>query len=190
MKSRYQVVASVTLLFLTLAMGQLYVPASFAQTNQVTAILTTGNNQPVNVNGASTISGATIVSGAAIETPDQVGASLSLPNHFTLDIAPRANVSVTFAQNSISVNVIKGCVVLHTKQGTTGEIVTSQKSEKADGSKDARLDLCDPSIATAPAAAAGGLSAGEKIAIIGALVGALALIPILKGGSNPSSFAP
>ncbi|HSS20320.1 MAG TPA: hypothetical protein VLL54_09605 [Pyrinomonadaceae bacterium] len=190
MNSRQKRTGSLAILF-ALFTAVVYAPVGLAQSGpQVTAILTTGNNQPINVNGASAISGATVVSGASIETTDQVGGSLSLPNHFTLDISPRSSVVVTFDQNGIKVNLIKGCVVLHTKRGTTGEIDTARGAVKADGTKDDRLEVCDPSIATAPAAAAGGLTTGEKIAIIGAIVGALALIPILKGGSNPSPGAP
>lgn len=174
----------------TAAAGNTSVPSLLPQ--QTTAILTTAGNQPVTVNGTSATGGTTILTGATIETPDQVGAAMSLPGHFSLDIAPRAKVSVEFDRNGIKVNLIQGCVVLHTTKGTTGEIHTSRGvAGKTDGSKDDRLDVCDPSIATAPAAAAGGgLGTGGKVAIVAAIAGAAALIPILTGGSDPSPSAP
>jgi hypothetical protein len=202
MYSRFKRITAATALVLALAIGLLYLPVSSAASansastpslfpQQATAILTTGNNRPITLNGVSASSGATVMTGAMIETPDQVGAAMSIPGHFSLDIAPRAKVSVEFDLKGIKVNVIQGCVVLHTKKGTTGEIDTSKGVvATADGTKDARLDVCDPSIATAPAAAAGGLTTGGKVAIIAAVAGAVALIPVLKGGSNPSPGAP
>jgi hypothetical protein len=188
-----------TALFLALVMGQWYLPVGFAESaaslgatpQQATAILTTGSNGPVTVNGANAVSGATVMSGAAIETTDQTGASLTIPGHFTLDIAPKASLSVQFERNSIKVNLIKGCVMLHTTKDTTGEIDTAHGVAKSDVSKNDRLDVCDPPLVGAPAtAAAGGLSAGGKIAIVGGVVGALALIPVLTGGNNPSPTGP
>jgi hypothetical protein len=175
----------------------MYLPVSLAgpggnpsASPQQTAILTTGGNKPITVNGASAITGATIVSGAAIETPDQVRAGISIPGHFSLDIAPNASVTVDFTSSGIKVNVIRGCVVLHTKKGTTGEIDTSRGvAATADGSKDARLDICDPSMAVPPpitAAATGGLSQTGGVLIGAAGMTAAILIPILSGGRNPS----
>jgi hypothetical protein len=197
MHPRYKSLTSATALFLALGICLTYSPLSLAQSNanaspQVSAILTTVNNQPIIVNGANAITGATIKSGASIQTPAQVGASLILPGHFSLDIAANANVTIDFDVKGIKVNLIKGCVVLHVIKGTSAEISTSKGVvAKADGSKDERLDVCDPSVATAPAAAAeGGLGAGGVLAIIAAIGGAVALIPILTGGGNPSPGAP
>jgi hypothetical protein len=131
------------------------------------------------------------MSGAMIETPDQVGATVNLPGHFSLEISPNAKLSTDFGLSGIKVNLIQGCVVLNTKKGTTGEIATSRGVvAKADGSKDARLEVCDPSIATAPAAASAGLSPGGKIAIAAAIIGAIVVIPIITGGGNPSPGSP
>jgi hypothetical protein len=182
-------------------MGALYLPAGLAASagepsaspQQATAILTTAGNQSVIVNGASANSGATIMPGAVIETPSGVGASLSFPGHFKLDLSPGAKVSVEFDGDSIKVTVIQGCVVLHTMKGTTGEIDTSKgEAGKTDGSKDLRLDICDPSIATAPAAVAstGGLSETGGVLIGAAGMATAILVPILAGGKNPSNSAP
>ena len=200
--AKFKRICSATTLVLALVIGLL--PTSLAATaksgaaslfpQQATAVLTTGNNQPIMVNGTSTGSGATIMTGAMLETPDQIGASMSIPGHFTLDIAANAKLSVEFTAGGIKVTLIKGCVVLHTKKGTTGEIISSSGTVlgTANGSKDARLDVCDPSIATAPAAAAtaGGLSQTGGVLIGAAAMGAAVLIPILTGGNNPSPARP
>jgi hypothetical protein len=198
MDSRFKRTTSVTALLLALAIGQTYLPASLAgpggnasaAAQQLSAVLTTAGNKPITVNGGNAISGATILTGAAVETPDQVEAAINIPGQFTLDIPPKAKLSIEFVRNSVKVNLIQGCVVLHTYKGTTGEIVTSKGVvAKSDGSKDARLDVCDPSIATAAAAAAGGGNAVRNIAII-AGAGALLLIPLAGRGGNPSPGAP
>jgi hypothetical protein len=199
MYSRFTRLTAATVLFLAFATGVMYLPVSFAAPAsdasflpQSGAILTTGNNQPIMVNGVNAITGATVMSGAAIETPDQVGASLSIPGHFTLDIAAKASLSVEFTADGIKINLIKGCVVLRTTKGTSGEIVTSQGVVgRADGTKDARLEVCDPSVKSAPAAAAStGIGTGAVIAIIAALAGGIAIIPILTGGDNSSPGIP
>src|SRR6266566_5218462 len=200
MDSRLKRITSATALLLTLAIAQAYAPVGLASPatspsatpQQASAVLTTTGNKPITVNGANAISGATILTGAAIETPDLVGASLNIPGHFSLDISAKASLSVEFDRNSIKINLIKGCIVLRTKKGTTGEIDTSQGvAGKTDGSKDARLDVCDSSIATAPAAAAaeGTGRTAKTIAII-AGAGSLLLIPVVTRGNNPSSGTP
>ena len=195
MDFRFKRITSATALFLALAMAQMYLPASFAESDgnpglvplailqQTTAVLTTTGNKPIVVNGASAITGTTIMTGAAIETPDQVGATIDLPGHFSLEISQKAKLTTDFDQSGIKVNLIQGCVVLRTKKGTTGEITTSKGAvERSDGSKDARLDVCD----NPPA----GLTSGQKIAIVAVIIGVVALIPILTGGNNPSPDSP
>lgn len=202
--SKFKRISSATALLMALAIGLLCLPISLAAPansgapsvlpQQATALLTTGNNQPILVNGASASSGATITTGAMLETPDLIGASMTIPGHFTLDIARNAKLSVEFTTSGIKVILIKGCVVLHTKKGTTGQIESSSGTilATADGSKDARLDVCDPSIATAPAAVAeaGGLSQTGGVLIGAAAMGTALLIPLFGGGNNPSPANP
>lgn len=195
MDSRFKRVTSATALLLALAVGQMYLPVSLAGSAgnasapapQASAILTTAGNKPISINGANAISGATVLTGAAVDTPAEVGATVNLPGHFSLEISANAKLTMEFDLKGIKVNLIRGCVVLHTKKGNTGEIDTAKGViGTADGSKDARLDVCDPSIATAPAAAAGGHTL-RNIAIIGA---ALLLIPIIPRGNDPSPPTP
>jgi hypothetical protein len=200
MDFRFKRITSATALLLALAIVQLYLPVSLAGANpnanvsasvpqQASAILTTAGNKPISVNGANAISGATILTGAAVETPDQIGATINLPAHYSLEIFPKAKLTMEFDAKGIKVNLIQGCVVLHTKKGTTGEIDTARGvAATADGSRDARLDVCDPSIATAPAAAAGGHTTRNIAIVAGAA--ALLLIPIVPRGSDPSPPVP
>jgi hypothetical protein len=86
MNSRCKRITTSTALFLIFLVAQVYVQVNFAGpksvsvagSQQFTAILTTRGNRPITVNGDSAISGATILTGAAIETPDQVGATINL----------------------------------------------------------------------------------------------------------------
>ena len=133
MNPKFKRVSSGTALFLALAMSQTYLSVSFAGSNlpptkavtapqQQSGVLTTSDNKPIAVNGASVITGATILSGATLETSDQVRATANLPGQARLDIAPNSKVTVDFNPGYVKVTVFKGCAVLHTMQGTCGEI--------------------------------------------------------------------
>lgn len=159
---------------------------------QVSAVLTTSQNKPINVNGAEAITGATIVSGALIETPGEVSATINIPGHVTLDIAPETKLIVTFDQDgNPRVDLKEGCVTLHTKKGATGEIVTSQGvAGKTDPAKDGTLRVCFPRGAAAPIVDAGvttgtaGVTAGTAGGggVLGGLGGG-AIAAIVVGGT-------
>jgi hypothetical protein len=141
-------------LFVMVAVMQTYVGVSFAARTAnaiapagfqgASASLTTRQNKPVSVNGTDAITGATIVSGALIETPGQVGASVNIPGHAILDIEPDAKLIMEFDQNgNPKVTLREGCVTLHTKKGTTGEIDTIHGvAGKTDPAKDGVLRVC------------------------------------------------
>ncbi|HEX5604008.1 MAG TPA: hypothetical protein VFX63_15715, partial [Pyrinomonadaceae bacterium] len=59
---------------------------------QVVARLTTGNNQPVTVNGLSANTGASILTGATIETGADQSATVNLGSLGSLDIAPNTKL--------------------------------------------------------------------------------------------------
>ena len=107
MHLKYQKITTVIALLVTVAVGQLYIGVTFAEPNSgasisVTApqpimgILTTSQNKPILVNGASAISGATIPTGATIETPDNVGATIRLGALGSLCIAPNTKLVLDF----------------------------------------------------------------------------------------------
>ena len=200
MSTRRKSFTSMIALLMAFAISQIYLGVSLAgpaasatdspavpAPQQVSAILSTRNNQPVSVNGASAVSGATILTGASIDTPDQYGAVVDVPRHGKLEISPRTKLTMDFDAQGIKITLIHGCVTLHTKKGTTGLVVTSNGAElgKADGSKDAVITVCDPTTAAAPAATAGGGLAKWKIAAIIAGGATAVIIPIARGG-NPS----
>lgn len=207
MSSKSKRITTAIALLFVFAISQVHVGVSFAKPGlvvsgesaamtpqQTTGVLTTQGNKEITVNGTSAISGATIVSGASIETPAAVGATVSLGSRGSLEIEPSAKLTVGFDQTSIKVMLIEGCVTLHTKKGTTGEIVNEQGRSlgKTDPTKDDVLRVCFPRSGAAPIAgsAGGGLSGGAIAAIVvGGTVTAIGIGLALRG-KNPSPGAP
>lgn len=210
MSSRTKRIASTIALLLAFAIAQIYLPVSLAELSgnagasprQATAVLTTGGNQPVSVNGANTVSGATIMSGASIETPGGVGATVNFPGHFALKIDGNTRLNLEFDGSSVKVTVIRGCVELDTKKGTSGEVVNEmgQSLGKTDASKDSDdVEFCEPKAAmpTSAATSAGGSggtsSAMTTFAIVGAAAADATLLYYIidnSRGDNPSPSAP
>jgi hypothetical protein len=206
MNSRIKRASSVAALLLAFAVSQVYLPVSLAElaanlgtpSPQATAVLSTGGNQPISVNGASAISGATILSGATIETPAGVRATVNFPGHFSLEIDGDSKLMLDFDGSSVKVTVIRGCVELDTRKGTSGQVVneTGQSLGKTDGSKDDDVDYCDmrtPGVAQVATTVGTAGDAGVTVGIIGAAAADAALIYfIVKGtrGDNPSPSSP
>jgi len=202
MNAKAKRTASVTALFLLVCLSQVFVTSGFvatesastanqAQGQGIAGILTTIGNKPITVNGNASITGATILSGAGIETPEGVGATVSLAPLGSLEMEQNSKVTLTFQTGSIKVLLLKGCVTLRANQGVVGEIETDKDAvSKTDPKADGVLRVCHPDsvkLASA-AAAAGGLGKLATAAIIG--VPAAALIPAVGGGSNPSNSLP
>src|SRR3981081_3334310 len=114
-----------TSFFLMVAIMQTYVGASFAARasgsitpsapQDISGILTTGDNKPITVNGSSAVPGATIVNGATIETPDQVNATIRIPGHGSIEIPPNTKFTLEIGQNgNLKVNLMQGCLTLYT----------------------------------------------------------------------------
>lgn len=203
MNSKYQRRITAITLFVVVAVLQTYVGVSFAartpgsaalstEAQGLTGILTTTGNKPITVNGVSAATGATILSGATIETPDQVGATINIPGHGSLEIAPNTKVTVEFDQNgNIKVTVIQGCLVLLTKKGTSGEINNAQGvAGKTDGAGDGRLEVCPTKVAGAAAEGGGGLGPGGTVAIVAGIGAGVTALAFGLRGSDPSSGSP
>jgi hypothetical protein len=182
---------------------------------QVIARLATRNNQPITVNGQSANTGASLVSGAAIETGSDQSATVNVGPLGSVDISPNTKVMLTFETGLLKADVVYGCVILHARKNTTGEITTEKGSiGKTDAANGGTLEMCFPQGAAAPvvgpgvaagagatagpagAAAAGagglfGLGLPATIAIIAAGTAA-GLTPLFfsDGPSNPSPSAP
>lgn len=160
---------------------------------QTTGILTTQGNKGITVNGATAIGGATIISGASIETPAGVGATISLGSRGSVVIEPNTKLTLEFDQGMIKVMLIEGCVTVHSKKGTTGEIDTPQGvAGKTDPAKDGKVEVCPrrsaaPIVAAAGAGGLFGLGTAATVAIIAGGVTAV-VVPVIVTGRNPSPF--
>ncbi len=186
-------------LFVVFATSQVYLVSFARDTTKTTTeaqqplsgVLSTQGNQAVTVNGVSANSGATILSGATIETPAGVGADINFGPLGSLHIDPNTKVTVEFQNGSIKVTVLQGCVVLHTRRGTRGEVDSQGGSKTSDVSKNDTLPICAPgAVATAPAAAPPGPALGAKV-IVPIFAGTGTVLALLAArGSNPSPTTP
>lgn len=211
MSSRTKRITTAIALLLAFGMAQIYLPVGLANLTdlsispasspQAAAVLTTARSQPISVNGVNAITGATIMTGATIETPGQIAATVNLPGHFSLEIDGDAKVILEFDENSVKVTVIRGCVELNTKRGTSGEVVNEmgQSLGKTDPSeKNDEVEFCTRRAggvpgATSGAATTGGSSAVTTFAIVGAAAADAALAYFIVTGTrgdNPSPSTP
>jgi hypothetical protein len=106
------------------------------QQRQITARLTTKNNQAITVNGNQVGTGATLLTGATIETPDQVSGIIDLGDAGVVEIQPNSTIKLDFDENgNVRVKVIRGCAVTRKKTNVLPgemELYTDQASEKTD----------------------------------------------------------
>ena len=227
MNLRYRNISTPIALLVTLAIGQLFIGAGFAEANFVSlapeatpapilGILSTHDNKPITVNGASALGGATIPSGATIETPDGVGATIKLPGMGTICIAPNSKVLVEFDRTgktgTIKITVLEGCVILTTLKNIAGLVVSGQGNlGQTPAATGGTVDVCAkagsaPSVDQGAAATAGagasaldcgaagaaaapptGIPVGATVAILAG--GAGGLYELFRGG-NPSTSSP
>jgi len=161
---------------------------------QVVGRLATRNNQPITVNGQSASTGASLVSGATIETASDQSATVNVGPLGSVDIAPNTKVVLTFAGGNLRADVVYGCVILHARKNTTGEITTEKGSiGKTDPATGGTLEMCFPQGAAAPVvgpgvavgAGAGAAPAGAAATEAGGLfgLGVPATVAILAAGT-------
>ena len=160
----------------------------------IKAILKTGDNRPISVNGANAITGATILTGSIIETPDQVGGVISLGSLGDLQIEPNTRLRLDFdANGNMKVTLVRGCATARTKKNIIAEIDTSQGvAGTTDHKSRKNLTVCFPLGAAAPtvsipAGAAAASNAVLDIVAIGIVAGGL---PLGLRGTNPSPSGP
>ena len=226
MNFKYQKITTATALLVTLALGQVYIGITFAGPNSgprvteaapaaIMGILTTNNNKPITVNGASAISGATIPNGATIETPDGVGATIRLGALGSLCIAPNTKLTLEFDRQgnlgNVKVNLTEGCAILRTSKDTAGALDSAQGNVgQISPATGGSIDVClrsgwTPSVnlgsavdagagasaidcgAAGAAAIPAGISPEVSVAFIGG--GAVGLYLLFRGG-NPSPAGP
>ena len=131
-------------IFFAFGFAQVYVHGALPETSvpsappqrQITARLTTKNNQPITVNGNQVGTGATLLTGATIETPDQVSGVIDLGDAGVVEIQPNSTIKIDFdANGNVRVKVIRGCAVTRKKTNVLPgemELYTDQASEKTD----------------------------------------------------------
>jgi len=225
MNFKYQKITTMTALFVAFAVGQLYIGTTFAEVSSnavlpevvpaaLMGVLTTTNNKPITINGASATSGATIPSGVTIETPSGVGATIRLGRLGSICIAPSTKLSIEFDEqgNVVRVSVTEGCVILRTTKNVSGVINGAQGAlGQIAAATGGSLDVCartgaSPAINQGAAVDAGaGASAvdcgaagaaaipptGMPPAVAAAFIGGGAAgLYLLFRGSNPSPSAP
>jgi len=157
MNFRNQKILTAAALFVIFAVSQVYIGISFANPNggaapatgpqQLMGILTTRDNQPILVNGVSSVSGATIPSGATIETPAGVGATINIGALGSICIAPNTRLTIQFSQSgnggTINTNLTQGCVILTTNKNVQGAITAPQVSgAQISPSTGGTIDVC------------------------------------------------
>jgi hypothetical protein len=111
-------------------------PAPAPPQRQITARLTTKNNQPITVNGNQAGTGATLLTGATVETPDQVSGTIDLGDAGVVEIQPNSTIKLDFdANGNVRVKVIRGCSVVRKKTNVLPgemELYSDAATEKTD----------------------------------------------------------
>ena len=130
--------------------------------------LKTRDNKPILINGHKAVSGTTLLSGSEIQCPDKVGATIDLGSLGRLDIAPKTDLTLTFHDTEVTVQLRSGYVVLTTNKGVCGTVNTSEgEVYSTDCSKTSSV-IAKTSGTKGPEAAA---SVGAGGGINGAMVG-------------------
>ncbi|MGB9177725.1 MAG: hypothetical protein WCB68_00650 [Pyrinomonadaceae bacterium] len=196
MISRQRKLACSITLLLAFALSQIGASASAPLTGR----LRTRANKPVTVNGNKVVSGATILSGAQVESPEGVGATIEIALLGRIDIAPKTELTITFAAGSIDVQLKAGYVVLTTKKGTDGTVTTPDgKVARTDSSKLSSVIARTPGSEGPEAAArvgatSGGMGGGGTAAVVAgagaAVVGGVAASKKSGRGSSVSPTTP
>ena len=189
-------------IFFAFCFAQVYVhgalPSSSAGApapqRQITARLTTKNNQPITVNGNAVGTGATLLTGATIETPDQVSATIDLGDAGVVELQPNSQIKLDFDVNgNVRVKVIRGCAVTRKKTNVLPgemELYTDQASEKTDKK---RRHVAGCILPNGQLGSISGGLAGTTVAgiVIGGTVGGLITVALTRGstmsGSAPGS---
>jgi hypothetical protein len=159
----------------------------------IKAILKTADNRPISVNGSNAASGATILTGATIETPDQVGAVISLSPVGELELEPNSKVKLEFDENgNMKITVIRGCATARTKKNIVAQFETERGVAGSTDPKNRKnMTVCYPPgsqvpIISFPAGAAAVGGSKGLIYVFVAAISAAVIIPLALRGSNPS----
>ncbi len=203
MKPRQKKALKALAIFLSFAFSQVYVSAALpgpapgvVPQQTLTARLSTRNNQPITVNGASASTGATILTGATIETPDQVGATIDLGDAGIVELQPNSKIQLEFDENgNVRVKVVRGCAMNRKKTNVLAgkelpgemELYSDADSLKTD-KKRRHVGGCLLPNGQLGSFAGGGLSSAAVAGIgIGVGGGVLIGVTLSRGGTTSSS---
>jgi hypothetical protein len=89
----------------------------------------------VTVNGEKAISGGTVFSDSVINTAEQSSASVSISQVGRVELAPKTNLRLSFANNSITAILESGSAQVATLAGTTVSLTTKDGTVVVDGSQ-------------------------------------------------------
>lgn len=132
-------------ILLTFALAQVSLQIGLAQGPQFIARLSSSRgNQPILVNGLSASPGASIVTGATIETLSDQTAEINLGSFGSIELAPNTQIRLEYDQDgNTKVTLLRGCVILRSKNKAEGEIVTEQgTAAKNDKERGGVADVC------------------------------------------------
>src|SRR5215831_5783705 len=195
---RRKKIAKTIAIFFAFTLAQIYVNGALPGTTtgggtpqrQITARLTTKNNQPITVNGNQIGTGATLLTGATIETPDQVSGVIDLGDAGVVEIQPNSTIKLDFDENgNVRVKVIRGCAVTKKKTNVLPgemELYTDQASEKTDKKRN-HIGGC-----ILPNGQLGSLGGGISGAALGGIAaaaggGAIVAAALTRGGTVSGS---
>jgi hypothetical protein len=181
-------------IFLAFCFAQVYVNGALpnssagapAPQRQITARLTTKNNQPITVNGNPVGTGATLLTGTTVETPDQVSATIDLGDAGVVELQPNSQIKLDFDENgNVRVKVIRGCAVTRKKTNVLPgemELYTDQASEKTDKN---RRHVAGCILPNGQLGSISGGLAGTTVAgiVIGGTVGGIITVALTRGGT-------
>ena len=197
-------------ILLVLAFAQVYVQIGLAapsttpgqQPPQFIARLSSTRGGPITINGNSAAVGASIVTGAVIETLDQ-SATINLSSFGILEVGPNTQLRLDYDQQGNStVTLIRGCIILRTRNRATGEILTEQGSAaQIDGEKKNEADVCFLlgkvtvnqnaasnsilSVSATTGTTGAGISGGALLAILGGVIGGVLIAVAAASGDEP-----
>jgi hypothetical protein len=133
-------------ILLTFAITQVSLQIGLAQAPPqfIARLNSTRGSQPILVNGLSAAPGASIVTGATIETSSDHTAEINLGSFGSIELAPNTQIRLEYDQNgNTKVTLIRGCVILRSKNKAEGEIITEQgTAAKNDKERGGVADVC------------------------------------------------
>ena len=218
MSPNHRTIYRATAILLVLAITQVYGLVGLAQQPpQFIARLSSTKGGPITINGNSAAVGASIVTGALIETLDQ-SATINLGSFGILEVGPNTQLRLDYdEQGNTKITLIRGCVILRSRNNAKGEILTEQGSAgTTEGDKKRELDVCFLlgkttvnqgsaansilGVSSTTGSTGGGISGGALLAILGSVIGVVVIavaaasgddiVPPIEPPINPSPSSP